>query len=209
MGIHNDQALLSLTEDLRQPDLRQHFAAQHVGEGESGTYRGQLIGVTHQNEPLPLRNGFQETVQQLHIHHTHLVHDHRISPQWQILIPAENHLTGGRIDSRLQQAVNGRGFLPCYFGQPFCRPAGGRRQGAAQLHMSQQGNDSLNNGGFAGTGAAGDQQHTAGGRGPDSLGLLGRVTDIAFRLNNPHQTVQICRLREMAVRCLQKPEGAV
>ena len=78
VGIHYDQALLGLPEDLRQAHGRQRAAAQHIAEGAPRSHRRQLVRVSHQNQALSLGDGPQKAVQQPDIHHGHLVHNHRV-----------------------------------------------------------------------------------------------------------------------------------
>ena len=59
VGVHNDKTLLGLSENLCEPNRRQHLAAQTISKGETWTYRRQLIRVTHQNQPLIARYGLQ------------------------------------------------------------------------------------------------------------------------------------------------------
>ena len=78
-------------------------------------------------------------VQQLHVHHGHFVHDHRVAFKGVVLVPDEHHVPRAGVDSRFQQPVDGGGVLPRHLRQPFRRPTGGRGQQTGQLHLSQQG----------------------------------------------------------------------
>ena len=79
VGVHDDQALLGLPENLRQMHGRQNPAPEHISKGEARPHRGQLVGVAHQNQPLALGDCLQKAVQQLYVHHGHFIHDHRIA----------------------------------------------------------------------------------------------------------------------------------
>ena len=79
MGIHDDEALLSLAENFRQPHRGKLTAAEHIAEGKAGAYGGQLVRIAHKNQPFSCGNCLQKRVQQLHIHHGHLVHDDRVT----------------------------------------------------------------------------------------------------------------------------------
>ena len=137
VGVHDDQALLGLAENLRQPHRRQLSAAEHVAEGKAGTHRGKLVRITHQNQPLSLGDGLEQGIEQFYIHHGHLVHDHRVRFQGVILVPDEEHFPGVLIDAGFQQPVDGGGVLPRYLRQPLGGPACGSGQQAAKLHLAQ------------------------------------------------------------------------
>ena len=78
MGIHNDEALLRLPENFRQAHRGEHIAAKAIAEGEARAHGGQRIRVTHQNQPLIAGDGPEQAVEQLDVHHGHLLHDHRV-----------------------------------------------------------------------------------------------------------------------------------
>ena len=179
MGVHDDEALLSLAEDLRQPDSRQLTAAEHIVKGETGPHRGQLVRVTHKDQTFSLRDSLQQAMQQLDIHHGHLVHDHHIRLQRIGFIPCKNHFAGVLVNTGLQQPVNGGGILSGHLGQTLGRTARRRRQKALQLHLSQQRQQAVEDGGFTGTGSAGDQQQAGAGSIPDGTQLLVGIGDAA------------------------------
>ena len=51
VGVDHDQAFLGLAEDLIQPDRMHQFAFDNVPEDISRSHRGQLIRISHQNQP--------------------------------------------------------------------------------------------------------------------------------------------------------------
>ena len=61
VGIHNDQTFLGLPENFRKTHCRQHLRAEHIIKGKSRTYRGQLIWVTHKDQPGASRYSLQQT----------------------------------------------------------------------------------------------------------------------------------------------------
>ena len=135
VGIHYNKALLRLTKNLCQPYCGKHPAAQHVTERKTGPHRRQLVRISHQNQPFPLGHRPQKTSQKQHIHHGHLVHDHRVGFQRVIFIPGKDHFPGGRVDSRFQKPVDGGGILPGDLGKPFGCPACGSRQHIFQAQI--------------------------------------------------------------------------
>ena len=143
MGIHNDQALLGLAEDLRQPHHGKVSCPDHILEGKSRPHRRQLIRISHQNQPFVSGDRPQKAVEQLHIHHGHLIYNHRIRLQGIVLVPDKAHFPGFRVDSRFQKAMNGAGILPGHLRQPLGSTACGGSQHAPQLHLSQQGQNTI------------------------------------------------------------------
>ena len=138
MGIHNDEALLRLPENFRQPNRGKLTASEHIAKGETGSHRRKLIRISHQNQTLSLRNRQQQTVQQLYIHHGHFVHDHSIRFQRVVLIPKEEHFARMGINIRFQQPVNGGSILAGDLRQPLGSPPRGRSQQAFELHLSKK-----------------------------------------------------------------------
>ena len=143
MGVHDDEALLGLAENFRQPHRGQHLAAEHVAEGETGAHRGQLVRVAHQHQTLALGDGQQQTVEKLHVHHGHLIHDDGVGLQGMVLIPDEDHLARAGIDIGLQQAVDGGSLLPRHLRQTLGGAARGGCQNAAQTHLAKEGEDTI------------------------------------------------------------------
>ena len=138
VGIHNNETFLGLAENLRQPDCGKLTAAKHIAERKTGTYRRQLVRVTHQNQPFARGHRLQEAVEQLHIHHGHLVHNNRITFQRIVLIPDKDHLSAVLINPRFQQSVYGGSFFSGDLRQPFGCPACGSCKKAAELHLAQK-----------------------------------------------------------------------
>ena len=128
-----------------------------------------------------MRKGAQQTVQKQHIHHGHFVYNHGICFQRILLVTGKDKLSGMRINSGTQQAVDGGSLLPGHFRQPFGCPTSGRCQKTTQSHLPIQGENSLDDGCFTGTGAAGDQQKTVVCRIGDRLRLLFRIGQLAVQ----------------------------
>ena len=137
VGIHYDEALLRLAEDFRQTHRGEHPASQHVAERRTRPHRRQLVRISHQDQPFSLGHRPEKASQQQHIHHGHLVHDHRVGFQRVIFIPGKDHFSGSGIDPRLQKPVDGGGILPGDLGEPFCCPARGGCQHTFQAHIRE------------------------------------------------------------------------
>ena len=138
MGIHDNQTLLSLTKNFRKPHCGKRPGAEHVAEGEAGSNRRQLVRVTYQNQPLSLGNRPQEAMQQLHIHHGHLVHNYHVTLKRIVLILQENHLARGRVNGCLQEPMDGGSLFSSNFCQTFGRSARRSSQKAAKLQLTQK-----------------------------------------------------------------------
>lgn len=67
--VDNDVALGGLTKYLGQPHDRNHAAFNQVRQYHPGTDGWQLNHVSHENEMRIGRNGFQQFVHELHVHH--------------------------------------------------------------------------------------------------------------------------------------------
>ena len=73
--------------------------------------------------------------------------------------------------------MDGLGLPGAQLAHALGRPARGGQQQNCQAHALQQGDDAPGGGGFAGAGAAGQQQHPAPGRQLHRPALLGRIGD--------------------------------
>ena len=136
MGVHNNQAFLSLSENFRQPDSGKASASQHIPEGKARPHRRQLIRVAYQNQPFARGNGLKQTIKQGHVHHGHFVHNYRVAFQWIFPISGKEHLPRGRVNARFQQPMDGGSVLPGDLRQPLGRPACRRGQQAAELILA-------------------------------------------------------------------------
>ena len=186
MGVHNDQAFLGLAEHLRKPHRGKHTAAQTIAEGEARPYGGQLIRVAYQNDPLALGDGQQQAMQQLNIHHAHFVYNHRVALQGRGSVLGEKHFAGMGVDGGFQKAVDGAGIPAGHLADALGGPPGGGGQKGLKPHLAVKGKDTLEDGGLARAGAAGDEQKAGLGGLADGIGLLGGIVDLAV-LSAPGQ----------------------
>ena len=105
--------------------------------------------------------------------------------------------------------MDGGGFLSGDFRQPFGRPSRRRRQKAAQLHLSQKGQNAIENGSFTGTRTAGNQQQSGSCRFPDGLTLFVRIFHTAFLFRRPDFLLQAMRCGERQSGKFRQASGAV
>ena len=89
-GIEGDGASLSLSKDGIQRRDREAAALDKVMQHMSRAHGGQLVGISNEYHPRPLRDRPQQMHQQKGIHHRHLVYDYGVCLQWMVLILAVN-----------------------------------------------------------------------------------------------------------------------
>ena len=148
VGVHNDQALLRLPENLSQPDGRKDTAAEHIAERKTGANRGQLIRVAYKNHPSAGADGLKQMVQKFDINHRHFVDDHSVGLQGILGIPLEKQPAGARLDAGFQKPVDGGSILPGDLGQPLGGTARGGAQKGFQAQLIVQRQNALDNGGY-------------------------------------------------------------
>ena len=199
VGVHDNQALLGLSENLRQPGHRQLFTPEHITEGEARPHRRQLIRITNQNQALALGDGLQKVVQQLNVHHRHFVHDDGIGLQGIVLVLRKVHLPCVLIDPSFQKPMDGGSLLPGNLAHALGSPPRRGRYQTFQLHIAVEAQNAIQQSRLAGAGAAGDEQQPGARRLPNGLGLLGGVIDTALPLGLGNPFLQVVRLRERLV----------
>ena len=89
MGIHDNGAVIPLSENFRQAHLGHHAAAKDILQHRSRPHSRQLVRIPHQNYTAAHRHRLQKMAHQHDIHHGHLVQDNHIRFQRLILIAAE------------------------------------------------------------------------------------------------------------------------
>ena len=156
MGIHNDQAFLSLAENFRQPYHRQDLTAEHILQRKSRAYGRKLVRITYHNKTAAFRQGAKKTVQQAHVHHRHFIYDHGFGLQGVLLVPLEEQIAGVGINGSFQKPVNGGRILAGDFCQTLGCPTCGGCQQAGNTQCPVKPQNTIEQGGLAGTGAAGD-----------------------------------------------------
>ena len=87
--------------------------------------------------------------------------------------------------------MDGGGLGAAGFGKPLGRPAGGGREGGAQLQMVEQRQNAPERGGFSGARPAGEEHHLPLGGGFHRLHLQGGVGETLFPLNSVQERVQV------------------
>ena len=154
VGVAHDQAAFALAEDLVEPHRGDHPAAQDIAQHVARAHGGQLIGVAHQDQPRAARQRAQEGAHQEHIHHGHLIHNQAGAVQRIFLIARKL----AAVAAVFQQAVQRAGLAPGGLAHALGGAAG--RGGQQHAFAVQQGQDAIDNRGFARAGAAGDDQQS-------------------------------------------------
>jgi hypothetical protein len=123
--VGDDPALDRLAEHLGQLHHRHGPAREEVGQHLTGSDRGQLVDVAHEEQRRPARHRLEQRVQQRHVDHRDLIHDQEIGLERMLLVALEPTL--GRIG--LEQPVQGPGLQARGLAHPFRGTVGGGGEG--------------------------------------------------------------------------------
>ncbi len=159
MGVDNDIALRRLPEDLRQPHHRKPAGIYDILQHASGPHRGKLIHISHQNQPCPHGDRQQQRVDQIDIHHGHLIDDHHILIQGMLRVSpklAPALLTPSAAD--FQKPVDRLGFTAGGLRHPLGRPPCGSCQPDVEPLRLKIIDQSVNRGRFSRTGPSRNYQ---------------------------------------------------
>ena len=191
VGVADDVALGGLPEDLGQTHRGDHPAADQVGEEVARTHGGQLVRVPHQHQPAVPGQGGEQGGHEDHIHHGGLVHDDGIHIQGIIAVVGKDQLPRLGVKARFQQAVDGGRLGAAQLPQPLGSSSCGGSQGGLHSHGFEEGQHTLQAGGLARTGAAGEEHHLPVGRRHHCLHLLRGILDALLPLDIPQKPVQL------------------
>ena len=195
VGVHDDEALPGLSEDLRQGDGMHHAATNQVGKEISRSYGRELIRVADQNQVRLLRQGFKQAVHQEHVHHGHLIDNQRITVQRLALVALKGHLPCFGRDLRFQESVDGGCITSRQLRQAFCSATRRRRKEGLSLQTVKERQYSRQRRGLACTGAAGQNHDLSLGSQADSLFLLLGIDDVVFRLHGGNGGISMMQNR--------------
>ena len=148
----DDLAVDGLAEDLGEADHGRDSAVDDVAQHSSGSDRGQLVHVAHQNQTGACGKRPQQIAHERDIHHRGLVHDQQIAVDRILFIAGETPGTW----LGFEQAVNGFRFQAGGLGEPLGRAAGGRAKNASDLFGSKDGEDGMHQGGLPYSGSSGE-----------------------------------------------------
>ena len=173
VGILHNQAPPGLTENPFQADGGHRTGTNHFAQDIAGADAGQLVGVSHHDDPAVGPQGRQQALEQLDIHHTHFVQDDHVALE-EVLFVVDEADHAPRI-IHLQKPVDGGGLAAGQLAQPLGCPPGGGAEGHPLGLTLQNLEDCIDGGGLAGAGAAGQNQTVLGDRPADGLLLFGGI----------------------------------
>ena len=207
VGVFHDEAALCLPEDLVQADGGHAAGANDLAEDVARTYTGQLVGIAYHNNTAGVAQRRNKRLKQLDIHHAHLVqNDHVTLEQVFVVMDKADHAAGV---VHLQQAVDGAGLAAGQLAEPLGGASGGRAQGYPLGLIFQQLQNSVDSGGLAGAGAAGEHKAVFCHGLADGFPLQGGVGKALRQLQDLDVFIQIPG-RVLAALCQQiQPVGNV
>ena len=189
VGVLHDEAAFGLPEDMLEADGGHRPRADHLPQDVAGAHAGQLVGVPHHDDPAVGPQGGQQALEQLDVHHAHLVQDHHVALE-QVALVVDEADAAPRI-VHLQQPVDGGGLAAGQLAQALGGPAGGGAEGHPLGLAFQHVQHRLDGGGLAGAGPAGEHQAVLGDGLADGLPLLGGVGKALGRLQDLDVLVQV------------------
>ena len=160
VGILHDEALSGLPEYLVEADRRHQPGADDLAEDIARADAGQLVGVAYHNNTAAVPQGRNEGLEQLDVHHTHLVEDDDVALEQVLIVVDEADHAAGVV--HFQQAVDGGGFPARQLAQTLGGAACGSTEGYPFGLVLQQLQDGVDRGGLAGAGAAGEDKAVLG-----------------------------------------------
>ena len=116
VGIHDDTAGLSLSEDSRESYHRKCHWIDHIPENISGTYRRKLVNVSHHDKSHGRWYRFKKWVHQYNVYHGALIYDQHVTLKGTFFILL---ITLRRL--KFKKPVNSLCLHPCGLGHPFWR----------------------------------------------------------------------------------------
>ena len=75
VGVLDNEALLRLAEDIRQAHRRHNAHAQNLAQNVARANAGELVGVSYHNNTAVIPRRRQQRLEQLDVHHAHLIQD--------------------------------------------------------------------------------------------------------------------------------------
>ena len=172
MGVGDDAALGRLPEDRLQPDHRHGLAGDDVEQHVAGAHRGELVDVAHEDQPGPRRDGPQQALHEGDVNHRRLVDDDQPGIEPPGFVPLEPAFLG----AVFEEAVNGAGFAARGGFHAFGGAPGRRSEFHGHVFRVKDRENAVENGGFSGSGTAGDHE---------DLGADGRAHRLALLVRQP------------------------
>ena len=127
VGVLHDEALRGLPEDLVQADGGHPLGADDLAQDVAGADAGQLVGIAHHQDAAAVPQRRDEGLEQLDVHHAHLVEDDDIALEQVLVVVDEADHAAGVV--HFEQAVDGGGLPAGQLAQPLGRAARGSAEG--------------------------------------------------------------------------------
>ena len=175
MGIFHNEAFGGLAEDMLQPHGGHHTALDDLAQNVAGAHAGQLVGVAHHDDAAAMAQRRQQALEQLCIHHAHLVQHHHVTFEQVFLVVDKAQKAALGVIVHLQQPVDGLGLLARQFRQALGRTPRGRTESHPLPGMLQKREDGVHGGGLAGARPAGEHHDPAAHGRADGRALFFRV----------------------------------
>ena len=118
VGVGDDGAAAGLAEDLRKAYHWDLAGIHHIPQYVSRPHGGQLVTVSHHDQPGTGGQGPEQGGHEGHVHHAHLVHNHHIRQQGVLRVPAKAPFP----IAVFQQPVDGAGIPAGGLSHAFGRP---------------------------------------------------------------------------------------
>ncbi len=160
MCIYDNVALACLPENLFQHHHMVCAGCDQVLQNAARTHAGQLMDVTHQNQPRSHADCPKQGVHQVNIHHGHLINNNQVCLQRIFFIPLKSCLIPVlcRRPRQLQKPVDRQRLIPCRFRHPLCRTPGRRRQKNLHVFRFKITDDRIDGRGLSGSRTSGNDQ---------------------------------------------------
>ena len=166
VGIQDNPALTGLAVDLRKADTGDLPAVQDIAEDVAGADAGQLIRITDEDQAGARLDGAEEGAHERKIDHGGFIGDDAVRLNGILLIAGKDAF----ITAVLEEAVNRAGFGAGGLGHALGGAAGGRAQDGLIIGRKELQN-TVDDGGFAGSRTAGDHENAVFQGAADRLAL--------------------------------------
>ena len=159
MGIYHDVAFSCLPEDLGQHHHREAAGFNDILKDASRSHAGQLVLVSHQDQPGAGQHGFEKRVHQGQVHHGHLVNDENVCIQGIFFISLEPAFSFAlRASAYFQKPVDGGRLISGGLCHPFGRSSGRRGQKDRHALAFKEPDHGIDGGGLSGSRSSGQHQ---------------------------------------------------
>ena len=168
VGVDHDAARFGLAKDVVEPNEGHDAGGDEIAEDIAGTHRRQLVGIAHQDQSAPGRDGLEEVGGELDVEHGNFVHHDHVRFEGILAVAGEG--PAARVE--LEEPVDGPGIAAGGLGESLGRAAGGCCQQNPLFPRVEDLGDAAHQGRLAGTGTTGDHEDPAVEGGGERLSLV-------------------------------------